>query len=213
MGSNIERKGETKLKIGLVGESGVGKSCLLVRWVDNEFFEADDKFTIGVDYKMKSVTVKDIPVKLQIYDTAGQERFRTVTASFYRGAHGILLVYDITDKESFGNRVEEWLREIKNYTPDKTPIVFVGNKVDLKDKRTVDESAARAFAEKHGLKYMETSAKENINVNEAFMSLAELIVEQKFGNNPGPKPSGVVDPNKPKDSKSGKSGGGKCVLI
>jgi len=169
----------------------------LVRWVDNEFFEADDKFTIGVDYKMKSVTVKDIPVKLQIYDTAGQERFRTVTASFYRGAHGILLVYDITDKESFGNRVEEWLREIKNYTPDKTPIVFVGNKADLKDKRTVDESAARAFAEKHGLKYMETSAKENINVNEAFMSLAELIVEQKFGNtNPNANKGGTVDMNK-----------------
>jgi len=212
--ANLEKKsGETKLKIGLVGESGVGKSCLLVRWVDNEFFEADYKFTIGVDYKMKSVTVKDIPVKLQIYDTAGQERFRTVTASFYRGAHGILLVYDITDKESFGNRVEEWLREIKNYTPDKTPIVFVGNKADLKDKRTVDESAARAFAEKHGLKYMETSAKENINVNEAFMSLAELIVEQKFGNtNPNANKGGTVDMNK-KQEKSGGKSGGKCVLI
>jgi len=182
--SNLEKapSGEVKFKVGLVGESGVGKSCLLVRWVDNDFFIEDDKYTIGVDYKFKSIVVKDKNVKLQIYDTAGQERFRTVTASFYRGAHGILLVYDITDKESFGARVEEWLKEIKNYTPDHTPIIFVGNKCDLESKRAVDQATAKAFADKHNLKFIETSAKEGTNVDEAFMSLAERIVDVKYGN-------------------------------
>jgi len=194
-----------------VGESGVGKSCLLVRWVDNDFFTEDDKYTIGVDYKFKSVTVKDKNVKLQIYDTAGQERFRTVTASFYRGAHGILLVYDITEKESFGTRVEEWLKEIKNYTPDNTPIVFVGNKCDLDSKRTVDQATAKLFAEKHSLKYVETSAKEGTNVNEAFMLLAEKIVDAKYN-----KDASAPQKPGPSLSKNQDNPGGKkksCVLI
>jgi len=154
----MAKDGEIKYKIGLVGESGVGKSCLLVRWVDNDFFEADDKYTIGVDFKYKTVQVKDKSIKLQIHDTAGQERFRTVTASFYRGAHGILLVFDITDKESFEGKVTEWLREVRNYTPDNTPVVLVGNKVDKADKRVVDHDTAKQFADQNKLKYFETSA-------------------------------------------------------
>lgn len=209
MSSALSSSSEVKFKIGLVGESGVGKSCLLVRWVDNDFFTEDDKYTIGVDYKFKSVTVKDKNVKLQIYDTAGQERFRTVTASFYRGAHGILLVYDITEKESFGTRVEEWLKEIKNYTPDNTPIVFVGNKCDLSDtKRSVDRAAAVAFAEKHSLKYIETSAKDGTNVNEAFMLLAERIVEVKYNKD---APTSKPGPSLSKNTEPKKKGG--CVLI
>jgi len=192
----------------IIGDTGVGKSCLLVRWVDNDFFTEDDKFTIGVDYKFKLVTVKDKNVKLQIYDTAGQERFRTVTASFYRGAHGILLVYDITDKETFGSRMEEWLKEIKNYTPDNTPIVLVGNKLDLAgEKRSVEQSQAKAFAEKHGLKYMETSAKDGTNVNEAFMSLAEKIVDFKYNKD---VPKGTVPVSNSQQSSGKKS---KCIII
>lgn len=202
---------EIKFKVGLVGESGVGKSCLLIRWVDDDFFTEDDKYTIGVDYKFKSVQVKDKNVKLQIYDTAGQERFRTVTASFYRGAHGILLVYDITDKESFGTRVEEWLKEIRNYTPENTPIIFVGNKVDLADKRVIDTSAAKAFAEKNNLRYFETSAKDGTGVNDAFMCLAEGVVNVKFNSGPtvskGPTINKLSDP--PKKEKKG----GPCILI
>jgi len=213
MASTLAASPEIKFKVGLVGESGVGKSCLLVRWVDNEFFVEDDKFTIGVDYKFKSVTVKDKNVKLQIYDTAGQERFRTVTASFYRGAHGILLVFDITEKESFGTRVDEWLKEIKNYTPDNTPIVLVGNKVDLAEgKRAIDQSTAKAFAEKHGLKYVETSAKEGINVNEAFMALAEKIVDFKY-NRDQPGNGRTVSITSNQQGQGGKREKGcKCVL-
>eukprot|EP01119_Soliformovum_irregulare_P002683 TRINITY_DN12940_c0_g1_i1.p1 TRINITY_DN12940_c0_g1~~TRINITY_DN12940_c0_g1_i1.p1 ORF type:complete len:203 (-),score=23.18 TRINITY_DN12940_c0_g1_i1:49-657(-) len=190
-----QNKDEIKLKIGLVGESGVGKSCCLVRWVDDDFFEADDKYTIGVDFKYKLVTVSGKQVKLQIYDTAGQERFRTVTASFYRGAHGILLVYDITDAQSFHEKVTEWMREIRSYTPANTPVVFIGNKVDLAAKRAVDFDTAKQFAEKEGIIYMETSAKDGTNINEAFMTLAEKIVETKYPQRqtglpePLPKPS------------------------
>jgi len=204
---------EVKFKIGLVGESGVGKSCLLVRWVDNDFFTEDDKYTIGVDYKFKSVTIKDKNVKLQIYDTAGQERFRTVTASFYRGAHGILLVYDITDKESFGTRVEEWLKEIKNYTPDNTPIVLIGNKCDLESKRSVDQSIAKAFAEKHNLRFMETSAKDGTNVNDAFMLLAEKVVDVKFNkeSTSGAPKQGGPQLSKPAQTTEKKKGG--CIVI
>jgi len=177
----MAKDGEIKYKIGLVGESGVGKSCLLVRWVDNDFFEADDKYTIGVDFKYKTVQVKDKSIKLQIHDTAGQERFRTVTASFYRGAHGILLVFDITDKESFEGKVTEWLREVRNYTPDNTPVVLVGNKLDKADERAVDHETAKQFADQNKLRYFETSAKEGTNVNEAFMALTQQIVDQKMG--------------------------------
>jgi len=211
--STSTNSSEVKFKIGLVGESGVGKSCLLVRWVDNDFFTEDDKYTIGVDYKFKSVTIKDKNVKLQIYDTAGQERFRTVTASFYRGAHGILLVYDITDKESFGTRVEEWLKEIKNYTPDNTPIVLIGNKCDMDSKRSVDQTIAKAFADKHNLRFMETSAKDGTNVNEAFMLLAEKVVDVKFNKDTGSSKPGptIVKP------EQAASGGGKkksgCIII
>jgi len=199
--------GEVKFKIGLVGETGVGKSCLLLRFCDNEFFTEDDKYSIGVDYKYKSVEVKDKHVKLQIYDTAGQERFRTVTASFYRGAHGILLVYDLTEKDSFSTRVEEWIKEIKNYAPDNTPIVFVGNKVDKADKRAVSTETAKEFAEKHNLKYLETSAKDGTNVNEAFMALAEQIVELKY--NKESRSSGPVlsQENSNRGSKK------KCIII
>jgi len=218
---STSNSGEVKFKIGLVGESGVGKSCLLVRWVDDDFFTEDDKYSIGVDYKFKSITVKEKNVKLQIYDTAGQERFRTVTASFYRGAHGILLVYDITDKESFGSRVEDWLKEIKSYTADNTPIVFVGNKCDLTEKRQVDQATAKAFAEKYNLKFLETSAKTGTGVNEAFMLLAEKVVDVKFnkdasGTKPGPAistntQSQTVNPSNQTSTKEKKKG--PCILI
>jgi len=177
--SNLEKapSGEVKFKVGLVGESGVGKSCLLVRWVDNDFFIEDDKYTIGVDYKFKSIVVKDKNVKLQIYDTAGQERFRTVTASFYRGAHGILLTYDVTDASSF-LAVERWLRDIQCYAKDDTPVVLIGNKCDRTSQRQVSKEAAQKFADSHHMKYYEASAKLGSGVEEAFLGLAQEVKEK-----------------------------------
>jgi len=178
--SNLTTKdGEIKLKIGLVGETGVGKSCLLVRFVDNDFFEEADKYTLGVDFKVKNLKVDGKDIKLQIHDTAGTERFRTVTASFYRGAHGLFIVYDITSRESF-TKVMDWLSETRKYTPDSTPIYLLGNKSDMKASRVVSFEEADEFATSSKMRYFETSAKDGSNVNDAFVTLVETIAKQKF---------------------------------
>jgi len=158
------------LKILLVGESGVGKSCVLLRYADNTFSQSFIS-TIGVDFKMKKITLNDRSVKLQLWDTAGQERYRTIVASFYRGAHGILLVFDVTDINSF-LKVRTWLEEIKKNAPDGTAVVLVGNKSDMDSKRMVDQKEAAAFAQKHSIPYLETSAKEGTGIKEAFETLA-----------------------------------------
>jgi len=159
------------LKILLVGESGVGKSCLLLRYTENSF---SDSFisTIGVDFKIKKVILNDRNVKLQLWDTAGQERYRTIVASFYRGANGILLTFDVTEPNSF-LKVRHWLGEIKKNAPEGTCVALVGNKCDLEDKRLITFKEASEFAEQNGLKYMETSAKTSDHVEEAFLMLAK----------------------------------------
>jgi len=200
--------GEIKFKVGLVGESGVGKSCLFVKWVDDDFFEATDNYTIGVDFKYKTMTVRDQKVKLQIYDTAGQERFRTVTASFYRGAHGILLVYDITDADSFKGKVDEWVREIRNYTEMGTPVILLGNKVDMEDKRQMDMNLVKEFVEKEKITYIETSAKTGKGVSEAFMSLTEQMLEQRSKKRVDVNPAPLEPPiTKPTTKKR------RCIIL
>jgi len=177
-------------KVLLVGETGVGKSCLLLRYADN-FFSQTYISTIDVDIKIKKLCLNDKTLKLQIWDTAGQERYRTIVASFYRGAHGILLVFDVTDQRSFVN-CKHWLSEMKKNTSEGAiAILLVGNKSDQESKRVVDAGEAAAFAKQHGLKYMETSAKESIGVDDAFRELCgecihiainKTINEQKVKN-------------------------------
>jgi Ras-related protein Rab-1A len=125
----------------IIGDSGVGKSCLLLRFADDTY---TDSFisTIGVDFKIRTVELEGKIVKLQIWDTAGQERFRTITSSYYRGAHGIIVVYDVTDAESFEN-VKSWMAEIDRYASDGVSKLLVGNKSDLSGKRAIEYSAAK----------------------------------------------------------------------
>lgn len=157
-------------KILLVGDSGVGKSCLLARFAGEEF--GDYGSTIGVDFKIRSVEYDGVPIKLQLWDTAGQERFRTITRSYYRGAHGIIVVYDVTDAESFSN-VTHWLDEIKrNCRPGAmVNLLLVGNKVDLVEQKEVDYNTAKKFADKAWVPFVETSAKDSTNVEIAFMQM------------------------------------------
>ena len=157
----------------LIGDSGVGKSCLLLRFADNTY---TDSFisTIGVDFKIRTVKIDDKTVKLQIWDTAGQERFRTITSSYYRGAHGIILVYDVTDQTSFSN-VKNWLTEIDRYAGADVCKLIVGNKNDLVDKRVVEANTAKEFAESLDIPFLETSAKDSVNVDEAFLTMARQI--------------------------------------
>jgi small GTP-binding protein len=163
-------------KILVIGDSGVGKSCILLRFVDNSFAETYIS-TIGVDFRIRTVEMDGKSIKLQIWDTAGQERFRTITSSYYHGAHGIIVVYDITDETSFDN-VRQWLIEIERYASRKVVKLIIGNKSELKDERQVLTESARSFAEAHDLEFMEISAKENMNVQETFLKLSRKITEQ-----------------------------------
>ncbi|KAK7374456.1 hypothetical protein VNO80_07886 [Phaseolus coccineus] len=160
-------------KLLLIGDSGVGKSCLLLRFADDSYIESYIS-TIGVDFKIRTVEQDGKTIKLQIWDTAGQERFRTITSSYYRGAHGIIIVYDVTDEESFNN-VKQWLSEIDRYASDSVNKLLVGNKCDLTENRAVSYDTAKAFADEIGIPFMETSAKDATNVEQAFMAMAASI--------------------------------------
>ena len=169
-------------KVLLLGNSDVGKSSLLLRFVDSLW---NDAFvpTIGVDFKVKTLEINNKKVKMQIWDTAGQERFRTVVSTYFRGAHGILLLYDVTNKDSFKN-LENWLIEIEKNSSDKVLKILVGNKCDLSDDREIQTEEGQAFAVRNGMEFMETSAKMNTIVSEAFETLGKLMIEfNSKGNN------------------------------
>ncbi|PVU92327.1 hypothetical protein BB561_003900 [Smittium simulii] len=163
-------------KLLLIGDSGVGKSCLLLRFADDTYTESYIS-TIGVDFKIRTIELEGKTVKLQIWDTAGQERFRTITSSYYRGAYGIIVVYDVTDLESFNN-VERWLQEIGRYASEGVNKLLVGNKCDLSESRAVDYTQAKEFADQIGIPYLETSAKDSTNVEQAFLTMAKQIKDR-----------------------------------
>uniref|UniRef100_A0A671R2E0 Vascular endothelial zinc finger 1-like n=1 Tax=Sinocyclocheilus anshuiensis TaxID=1608454 RepID=A0A671R2E0_9TELE len=160
-------------KLLLIGDSGVGKSCLLLRFADDTYTESYIS-TIGVDFKIRTIEMEGKTVKLQIWDTAGQERFRTITSSYYRGAHGIIIVYDVTEQESFNN-VKQWLEEIDRYACENVSKLLVGNKSDLASKKVVDFTTAKEFAESLKIPFLETSAKNANNVEKAFLTMASEI--------------------------------------
>ena len=165
-------------KVLLLGNSNVGKSSLFLRFVDDIW---NDTFvpTIGVDFKIKTFDIDEKKIKMQIWDTAGQERFKNIITSYYRGAHGILLIYDVTDKDSFKN-LSNWIIEIEKNANKNVLKLLIGNKTDLEDKRVITYNQGKEFADGYGLKYIETSAKKNLNVNEAFETLGrELILHSE----------------------------------
>lgn len=190
-------------KLLLIGDSGVGKSCLLLRFADDSYLESYIS-TIGVDFKIRTVELDGKTIKLQIWDTAGQERFRTITSSYYRGAHGIIVVYDVTDQESFNN-VKQWLNEIDRYASENVNKLLVGNKCDLTAKKVVDYQTAKAFADEIGIPFLETSAKNATNVEQAFMTMAAEI-KNRMASQPAlnsTKPNTVQMKGQPLPQKSG----------
>uniref|UniRef100_A0A8B9Q9I5 Ras-related protein Rab-25 n=1 Tax=Apteryx owenii TaxID=8824 RepID=A0A8B9Q9I5_APTOW len=153
----------------LIGDSGVGKSNLLSRFTRNEF-NLESKSTIGVEFATRSIQVDGKTIKAQIWDTAGQERYRAITSAYYRGAVGALLVYDIAKHLTYEN-VERWLKELRDHADSNIVIMLVGNKSDLRHLRAVPTDEARAFAEKNGLSFIETSALDSTNVEAAFQTI------------------------------------------
>eukprot|EP01087_Luapelamoeba_hula_P013861 TRINITY_DN3_c0_g1_i1.p1 TRINITY_DN3_c0_g1~~TRINITY_DN3_c0_g1_i1.p1 ORF type:complete len:230 (+),score=44.72 TRINITY_DN3_c0_g1_i1:60-692(+) len=163
-------------KILMVGDSGVGKSSLLLRFTDDTFSE-NFISTIGVDFKIRTVKLEGKTIKMQIWDTAGQERFRTIPSSYYRGAHGVILVYDVTDQVSFNN-ARQWLTEIERYACGNVVKLLVGNKSDLASRRVVDVATGKEFADQYKLPFLEASAKDGSNVEKAFLMLVKNIFDK-----------------------------------
>ncbi|KAG2685777.1 hypothetical protein I3843_10G134500 [Carya illinoinensis] len=159
------------IKLLLIGDSGVGKSCLLLRFSDGSFTTSFIT-TIGIDFKIRTIELDGKRIKLQIWDTAGQERFRTITTAYYRGAMGILLVYDVTDESSFNN-IRNWIRNIEQHASDNVNKILVGNKADMDESKR-----GQALADEYGIKFFETSAKTNLNVEEVFFSIARDIKQR-----------------------------------
>ncbi|KAM9956351.1 hypothetical protein ACTFIR_003064 [Dictyostelium discoideum] len=178
------------IKLLLIGDSGVGKSCLLLRFSEDSFTPSFIT-TIGIDFKIRTIELEGKRIKLQIWDTAGQERFRTITTAYYRGAMGILLVYDVTDEKSFGN-IRNWIRNIEQHATDSVNKMLIGNKCDMAEKKVVDSSRGKSLADEYGIKFLETSAKNSINVEEAFISLAKDI-KKRMIDTPNEQPQ-VVQP-------------------
>jgi len=162
----------------LIGDSGVGKSCLLLRFADDKWTDSYIS-TIGVDFKIRTIELDQKTIKLQIWDTAGQERFRTISSTYYRGAHGIIVVYDVTNKTSFDN-VKRWLTETDKYAREGVNKLLVGNKADNAEgdkmsSRQVPTAMGRQFAEQHDIPFLETSAKSGTFVDTAFLMMAHEI--------------------------------------
>lgn len=165
-------------KIVLIGDSGVGKTSLLQRFAE-QYFSGDTHITtIGVDFKLRTIQVGNKRVKLQVWDTAGQEKFRVITKCYYRNAAGIIIAYDVTNGDSFVN-TKRWIEEVKNNCGDDgVPIVLVGNKCDSENK-VVSLTDQENYAQLMNLKHFETSARENINVDEVFIELTRIILERQ----------------------------------
>mmetsp|Transcript_23538 Transcript_23538/g.75542 ORF Transcript_23538/g.75542 Transcript_23538/m.75542 type:complete len:244 (-) Transcript_23538:780-1511(-) len=159
----------------IIGDTGVGKSCLLLQFTDKRF-QAIHELTIGVEFGARMVTINDRQVKLQIWDTAGQESFRSITRSYYRGAAGALLVYDITRRETF-KHLTRWLEEARQNSNGNMVVMLIGNKADLEHRRAVSVEEGKQFALQNGLIFMETSAKTAFNVEQAFIQTADKIYQ------------------------------------
>lgn len=168
------------LKILILGDSAVGKSALLMKFCDNQFTQSHIA-TIGVDFKYKTIDCESKKYRLQVWDTAGQEKFRSIVQTYYKGAMGIILVYSINDRKSFEN-IENWMRQISANTQNDAVVILVGNKSDVED-RTVQTSEGERVASDHNIHFFETSAKQGTNVEEAFFQITKEI-KKRVGDNP-----------------------------
>ena len=175
-------------KVLLLGDSTVGKTCFLKKYTDKTFQDVHMS-TIGLDYRVKTMTLKSGKVvKLQIWDTAGQDRFRAITKNYYKGANGIILIYDVTSIQTYEN-VKNWITQIREEASPNVIIYIAGNKIDLEEERKIKTEEGKKLAEELGLPFFETSAKTGVNINESFEDLVEKIdvvyskLEEKTGGN------------------------------
>jgi small GTP-binding protein len=181
--SQLTEEYDLMFKILLLGDSGVGKSSLLLRYTKHEF-NIDMRSTIGVEFALKYLKIDNFQLKVQIWDTAGMERYRSITSAYYKGAKGVIIVYDICREKSFEN-VDKWIEDFKSKADEDAVILLIGNKNDLDDKREVNKEEAELKAQKNKFAFMETSAKDNNNVDKAFETLFKEIVKNYKDKNGG----------------------------
>mmetsp|Transcript_14655 Transcript_14655/g.20919 ORF Transcript_14655/g.20919 Transcript_14655/m.20919 type:complete len:206 (+) Transcript_14655:145-762(+) len=174
--SHISAPYDVQIKLLMIGDSGVGKTCLLLRYA-NDSFSPTFITTIGIDFKIKNIDIDDKRVKLQIWDTAGQERFRTITTSYFRGAQGIVLVYDVTDRRSFES-IRNWISQIQQHADVHVNKILVGNKCDMLDEKVVSSEEGQKLAKEFGMEFWESSAKNNVNVEQGFLSIARSVKDR-----------------------------------
>ena len=169
----LGRKFDYSLKIVVVGDSGVGKTCMLIRFV-RDIFDEESQPTLGVEFLTKIVQTEQHRIQLQLWDTAGQELFRSVTRGYYRGSAGALLVFDLTNRDSFDN-IERWLRDIRDVARSDVVTLLIGNKSDLSERRQVSYEEAESFAKAHAMQYFETSAKTGENITKTIDACVAVI--------------------------------------
>jgi Ras-related protein Rab-8A len=167
---------DMQIKLLMIGDSGVGKTCLLLRYA-NDSFSPTFITTIGIDFKIKNISLQDTRIKLQIWDTAGQERFRTITTSYFRGAQGILLVYDVTDRRSFES-IRNWVSQIQMHADVHVNKILVGNKCDMHDDKVISTEEGQKLADEFGIPFWECSAKKNVHVDDAFLGIAASVKDR-----------------------------------
>ena len=189
-------------KILTIGESGVGKTCVLRRFVENKFLK-NHLATIGIDFKTKTLNINNQEIKLKIWDTAGQERFRNITTQYYKGADGIVLVYDVTDEASY-EKIRDWMEQIlSNTQQEEIGLVLLGNKCDM-EPRTVTEEMGKKMAEELKVNYFETSALTGQGIKEAFEQLTRDIMKKRGVGETNSDGRGVDLKNKNKNGKNDK---------
>ena len=175
-----KKKKDLVFKILLLGDWSVGKTCFLMRYIENTFTDIHLS-SIGIDYKLKNVTLENgDEAKIQIWDTAGQDRYKSITKSYVRGANGIILIFDVTNKKSFEG-IQNWIKQIKDQVSSKVSVALVANKVDDKENREISADEGMKLAKENGYPYYEASAKEGINIEECFGDIIKQIAEN-YGN-------------------------------
>lgn len=193
-------------KFILIGASGVGKTCLMNRFTD-EIYENEQQYTIGVDFKIKTILLDGLEVKIHIWDTAGQEKFRAIISNYYRGAHGILVVFDMTNKESFMS-LNDWIKEVRKNTKENVEMLILGNKIDNETEICVSDEEIEKFLADNDINkdcFIKTSAKEDVKVNYAFETLTRKLVEKvKIG--------GFFSKTKESFKLKTNNEGGKCCM-
>ena len=166
---------DEKIKLMIIGETKTGKTSLISRYCKGDFAESPYLSTIGIDFQIKNLTINSKKIRLQIWDTAGQERFRNIAKNYYQSSDGFIIVYDITNSESF-QTLDYWVEEIKSNSHEFTKMILVGNKCDLEEERQVKKEEGKDYAKKEKIKFYEVSAKEGTNINTAFDTLVKDIL-------------------------------------